>query len=79
MPKRARDKGWNADIGTVTARGFDGVARQRQFADVESHMPKRAEEDFLRLKTQKHRSNAVDGDFAVDQRPVAVVVANRDG
>ena len=40
---------------------------------------KRAEEDFLRRQRHEHRIDAVDLHGAVDQRAVAVVVADGDG
>src|SRR5262249_56200663 len=59
--------------------GCHGEARQGVFADNEVLGGKWAEEDFLRIELHEHRIDAVDLDGAVDQRPVAVVVTDRDG
>jgi hypothetical protein len=51
-------------------------ARKRQLADVESLVPHRAEEHLLRRERHDDRVDALDVDGAVDQRAIAVVIAN---
>src|SRR5262249_7846951 len=60
-------------------RGLHCEARQRALADVEILVAEGPEKDFFRVEPHEHRIDTVDLHRAVDQRPVAVVVADRDG
>jgi hypothetical protein len=79
VAERLRHEGGDADIGTVAERGLDGEARQRQLADVEIGRAEGAEEYLLRRQRHEHGIDAVDANGPVDQRTVAVIVADRDG
>ena len=79
MAEGARDEGRHRDIGAVLQRGFDRIARQRQFADVEFRRAESAEKDFLRHQRHIDRIDTVDLHAAVDQGAGAVVIADRDG
>src|SRR5581483_658278 len=79
MAEGTRHEGRDADIGTVSLRGLDREARQRQLADVEFRLAKGAEENFLRRKRHAGRLDAVDLYGSVDQCTRAIVRTNGDG
>ena len=74
----ARHEGRHRDIGTIALRRLHRVARHRQFADVELGGAEGAEENLLRHELHVDRIDAVDLHRAVEQRAVAVVVADGD-
>ncbi len=78
MAEGAGDEGRHRDVGTVTLRHLDRIARERQFADVEFGGAEGAKENLLRDQRHIDRVDAVDGDAAVDQRPGPVVLADGD-
>jgi len=75
----ARQEDGHADIGAVALRDLHQEAAERQLGDVELGVPEGAEEDLLRIERHEDRLDAVDADLAVDERPVAVVVADGHG
>jgi hypothetical protein len=70
------DKSRHANIGTLSGCGLDREARQRTFTDIELLAAKGTEKNFLRRQGHEDGINAVDGHGTVDQRPVAIVVAD---
>ena len=79
VAESARHECRHRDIRAIVPRGLDRVARQRQFADVEFGGAEGAKENLLGNERHVDRIDAVDLHAAVDQRPGAVVIADRDG
>ncbi len=79
VAEHPRHKRRHANVRTVFRRGLHREARQRALADVEVLVAERAEEDFLRIELHENRIDAVDLHRAVDQRAIAVIVADCDG
>src|SRR5437868_3994865 len=78
VAESARDERGHAHIGAAALRHLDRKARHGQFADIEIHAAKSAEENFLRRQIHEYWIDAVDLDGSVHQWPHPVVVADRD-